>query len=232
MAKRIAIVQSNYVPWKGYFDIIRHVDEFVLFDDVQFTKRDWRNRNRFKTASGVRWLTIPVKTRGRYEQYICDTEVSDRTWGKSHADFLRQSYREAPFFAQIWPVFEPIYCDSKEMSLSRINRSFIDAICRVLNITTKLSWSMEYPRAEGKTARLITICQHAGANEYVSGPAAESYLDRTAFTDAGILLRFANYSGYPEYPQLHGPFVHEVSVLDLIFNTGAKSTSFMKSPFL
>ena len=231
LAKRIAIIQSNYVPWKGYFDIVAQVDEFILLDDVQFTKRDWRNRNRFKTSAGVRWLTIPVRTRGRYNQKICDTEVSDLAWGENHAAILEQNYRAAPYFKEFWPTFEPLYGNRDETLLSRINRSLIETVCRVLNITTKISWSSEYPHTEGKTAHLIDICRRAGADEYVSGPAAASYLDVSAFAEAGIALSFADYSGYKEYPQLHGPFVHEVSILDLIFNTGPRSRAFMKAPF-
>ena len=174
---RIAIVQSNYIPWKGYFDLMRSVDEFVLFDDVQYTRRDWRNRNRIKTARGPAWLTIPVNTRGQYLSPIKDITVSDVSWGTHHWRTLAANYARAPYFRQYAERFERLYLENQETHLSAINRSWLEALCEILGVRTRLSWSMNFDVVEGRTERLVSICQQAGADCYVSGPAARAYLD-------------------------------------------------------
>src|SRR5208283_1807000 len=93
--KSLAAIQSNYIPWKGYFDIINRVDEFMLYDDAQYTRRDWRNRNKIKTPRGLRWLTIPVRVKGKFHQKICETEISDPGWAAGHWQTLRQNYARA-----------------------------------------------------------------------------------------------------------------------------------------
>lgn len=225
--KTIAIVQSSYIPWKGYFDLIRSVDEFVLFDDVQYTRRDWRNRNKIKTAQGIKWLTIPVEVKGRYHQRIRDAVVSDPTWAQTHWQSLQHSYGRADFFSDFKATFESLYLGMTERHLSQINRRFIEAVCNVLQIRTPLRWSSEYDLVDGATQRLVAICKQAGATEYLSGPSARNYLDEQLFHDAGIRVRYMDYSGYPEYRQLHPPFEHAVSVLDLIFNEGPNAATFL-----
>jgi hypothetical protein len=227
--KKLAVVQSNYIPWKGYFDLIHSADEFILFDDVQYTRRDWRNRNLIKTPHGLEWLTIPVAVKGQYHQKICDTRVSEPGWGAQHWASLQHNYAKAPHFALYEPVFAPLY-RSDERSLSAINRSFIAAICGILGIATRISWSMDYrPLKEGKTERLVDLCKRTGATEYLSGPMARDYLEPAQFAAAGIALRFFDYAGYPEYPQRFGKFEHGVTVLDLLFNTGPEARRYMKS---
>ena len=227
--KKVAIVQSNYIPWKGYFDLIHSVDEFILFDDVQYTRRDWRNRNLIKTPRGLEWLTIPVAAKGGYHQKICDTMVSNPGWGGKHWASLEHNYANAPHFERYRPVFEPLYRQG-ERRLSALNHSFIRAICGILGIATHISWSMDYrPLQEGKTERLVDLCKRAGAAEYLSGPAARDYIDAARFERAGIALRYYDYAGYPEYPQRFGKFEHGVSVLDLLFNTGPEAPRYMKS---
>ena len=226
--KRVAIVQSSYIPWKGYFDLIRAADEFILLDDVQFTKRDWRSRNRIKTKDGLLWLSIPVHTKGRYEQRILDTTISDPSWARTHWQTIRSAYGRAPYFDEYAPVFEPLYRTPLSDRLSLVNHSLIVAACSALGITTPLSWSEAYHPRDGRNERLIDLCVKSGATEYLSGPAARGYLDERAFNDAGIAVQFADYDGYPEYPQLHGPFEHAVSVLDLLFCTGPHALDAMK----
>jgi WbqC-like protein family len=227
--KRVAIVQSNYIPWKGYFDLLNSVDEFVLYDDMQFTRRDWRNRNLIKTPRGAQWLTIPVAVKGRYLQKICETRISEPDWGARHWSTLVHNYAKAPFFEQYRPVFEPLYHQGGDL-LSNVNHGFLRAICGILGIATRISWSMDYrPLKEGKTERLVDLCRRAGGTHYVSGPAARDYIDARRFEEAGIALSFFDYSGYPEYPQRFGDFEHHVTVLDLLFNTGPQAPRFMKS---
>lgn len=225
--KRVAILQSNYIPWKGYFDLINSVDEFILFDQVLYTKRDWRNRNKIKTAHGELWLSIPVKVKGRFTQRIEETEVSSQSWREEHWKSLVFHYGKAPFFNEFKAEFEKLYLGSEETNLSRINYSFLTAINSILNIRTKISWSSDYQFIDGKSERLLSLCEQAKATLYLSGPAAKSYLDETIFHAAGIDVAWMDYTGYPEYPQFHPPFQHGVSVLDLLFHTGRNASQYM-----
>lgn len=228
--KRVAIVQSNYVPWKGYFDLIRSVDEFILYDDVQYTRRDWRNRNLIKTTSGPAWLTIPVESKGLYLQRIDETRVGDATWPRRHWSSLVHAYARAPQFAAFAADLETCYrALEDEPMLSRINRTLIDAICRILAIDTTITSTAIYPASGDATERLVGICRQAGATHYLSGPAARSYLRPELFDRADIMLEYADYSGYPEYPQMYGAFTHQVSVLDLIFNAGPDARNYLKT---
>lgn len=227
VSKKIAIIQSNYIPWKGYFDIINEVDEFILYDTVQFTKNTWRNRNRIKTQQGVKWLTIPVVH--HFGQTILETQIADARWNVKHWRTLLQNYATAKYFADYRDLFERLYLGMNETSLSRVNRRFIGEICQILGITTKISWAQDYELLEGQTERLIHLCRQTSATEYLSGPAAMDYLDVSLFEAAGITLSFVDYSGYPPYDQLFPPFEHTVTVLDLIFNTGPDAPKYMKS---
>jgi hypothetical protein len=225
--KRIAILQSNYIPWKGYFDLMNAVDEFVLFDTAQFTRRDWRNRNQIKTAAGLQWLTIPVATSGRYHDAIDTIAVSDPRWPERHWRTIESNYARAPHFKAIAPALKPLFLDCAETRLSAVNHRFITGICELLGIRTTLSWSSDYRLAEGQTDKLVGICLQAGARTYLSGPAAASYIEPKKFRDAGIELQYFDYGGYPEYRQLYPPFSHRVSIIDLLLNEGVEAPRFM-----
>ena len=234
-AERIAIVQSSYVPWKGYFDIVAGVDAFVLCDEVQYTRRDWRNRNRIKTAAGLRWLSVPVEVKGRYHQRIDETVVADRGWARSHLSLIEQAYADAPHIAELRDWLRESYAQAAEHDrLSDVNRVLLQAVCEQLAIDTPLLWSTDVERedpagVEPRSGRLIGICQALGASEYVSGPSARDYLDVHAFADAGIAVRWADYSGYAEYPQPHPPFEHHVSALDLLLCTGDEAVRYRRA---
>lgn len=225
MAKKVAICQSNYIPWKGYFDMINQVDEFVLYDEVQYTKRDWRNRNRIKTPQGIKWLTIPV-TAHQFD-IISEVEIADPDWNTQHWETIRHVYNKAPYFDDYGEIFESLYKEANQQFLSEINHHFLSSINALLEIKTPLSQSTEYPSRGNKSERLLSICRQLGADVYVSGPAAKVYLDVDIFENAGIAVEWMNYDGYPPYPQQDGDFVHAVSILDLIFNTGPKATDYM-----
>lgn len=231
MKKVVSILQSNYLPWKGYFDIINLSDEFVLYDDVQFTKRDWRNRNLIKTAQGLHWLTIPTLTKGKYTQTIFETKVSDHFWSKKHWETIKRSYGKSKHFEQFSPVLEDFFL--KEVLhlefLSQINCNLIQIINKILGIHTPISWSSQYDSHGHKSDRLLEICQKAGATHYLSGPAAKCYLDENLFKENNITVLWMDYSGYSEYTQLYPPFEHGVSIVDLIFNEGPNSKMHMKS---
>jgi hypothetical protein len=228
MGKKVAILQSNYIPWKGYFDLINSVDEFVLYDTAQFTKNDWRNRNKIKTPKGLAWLTIPV--RHDFGQAIQDTRIEGAHWARTHWASLRQNYANAPYLDAYRSDFQRLYEDAAgETHLSVVNHRLLVAICSMLGIRTRISWSRDYELIEGKTNRLVHLCQQLEANEYISGPAAKAYIDHTMFAEAGIKLTYIDYSGYPEYSQLFGAFEHGVSVVDLLFNEGSRAPLYMKS---
>ena len=220
MIKKVAILQSNYIPWKGYFDLIQQVDEFILFDEVQYTRRDWRNRNKIKTPHGLLWLTIPVEVKGKYFQKIRDTRINLPGWNILHWQTIQQNYTHAKYFNEYRGFFERLYQTATQSLLSEVNYHFLTAICELLGVQTRITSSMEYGIIDGKTERLVDLCQKAGATAYLSGPAAKSYIDPGLFTNAGINLEYMDYSNYPEYQQLHQPFEHGVSIVDLIFNTG------------
>ena len=217
--KRVAISQSNYIPWQGYFDLIHDVDVFVFLDDVQFTKNDWRNRNKVKTPTGVQWLTIPVGD--DLNRRICDVTLPDARWQSQHWKTLRQLYARAPFFGRYREFLEHVYLERRWATLSELNQALIQWVARdVLRMSTTFRSAGEFSATGRKQDRVMSLLEALEADVYVSGPAATAYLDVNRFTREGIELVWKEYSGYPEYRQFHPPFVHEVTILDLLFHTG------------
>lgn len=227
--RKVAISQSNYIPWKGYFDSINMVDEFMLYDDMQYTKRDWRNRNKIKTKEGAKWLSVPVEVKGKYFQKINETLISDPKWGQDHWNSILHNYNKAPYFKMYKDVFEPLYLNNQEDHLSLVNYQFIKAVCDILGITTKISWSSAYELKEDRNERLVDLCIKTGATDYYSGPAAQAYMDESLFAKENIQVHYYDYSGYPVYNQLHGDFDHAVSILDLLFCEGPDAKKYMKT---
>lgn len=225
--KKIAISQSNYIPWKGYFDLINKVDEFILYDDAQYTRRDWRNRNKIKTSNGTQWLTIPVDVKGKYFQKINETKISDKGWTVNHWQQIKQNYAKAKNFKKYKDIFEELYLNCKEEYLSEINHKFIIAINQILEIKTKIRFSSEFEIYGDQTEKLINICKQCNTTVYISGPAAKTYFDEQLAKKENIQIKWMNYDNYKEYEQLYPPFEHGVTILDLILNTDAKK--FMKS---
>lgn len=224
--RKIAVLQSNYIPWKGYFDIIHDVDEFIFYDEVQFTKNDWRNRNRIYTNAGVQWLTIP--TTGSITQSIDEVTMASDQWQKKHYYALVTNYSKAPYFKQYQDFLEDVYLGRKWEYLSELNRYLIEHISHdFLGITTKFTNSRDYHSEGTGHYKLLSLLISAGAAYYVSGPAAKSYIHAEDYEKAGIELHWKDYSGYPEYPQLHEPFCHNVSILDLLFNTGPDAPKYI-----
>ena len=228
MGKRIAIIQSNYIPWKGYFNIIKCVDEFVLLDDVQYTRRDWRNRNMIKTSGGLKWLTIPVDVKGQYYVSIKDVKTSGNEWRRDHWRQITEAYKKATYFSWLAPFLEDMYLKGTQTNLSEINFNFISLINGLLGIKTTIHWSMEFESPNEKSERLLSICKQLGAAEYISGSAARDYLQESIFRENNIDVRWTDYSNYPVYTQLHGPFEHGVSIIDLLFNEGPNAFRFLK----
>jgi hypothetical protein len=223
--RRVAILQSNYIPWKGYFDLIASVDEFILYDDVQFTKNDWRNRNVIKTPAGLQWLSIPAGQ--DISRRIRDVGIADARWRRTHWKTLQANYARAACFAEAAAVLEPLY-DRAETQLSAINRAFLEGICGFLGIGTKIAYSWDYALEGDRNERLVSLCRQTGATTYVSGPAARAYLQPELFARAGVAVEWFDYVGYEPYPQLWGEFAHGVSIVDLLFNCGAQAPRYMK----
>jgi hypothetical protein len=223
---RAAILQSNYLPWKGYFDIVHDVDLFIFLDDVQYTHRDWRNRNRIKTNSGTKWLTVPVGS--GTDRLICEVDLPGDDWAKSHWDRLSASYGTSPHFALYRPFLEELYGNMGFTTLSELNQHLIRHIStEFLGIQTAFRNSGEFGVESIKQERIIDLLKLTGASTYVSGPAAKDYLDEDRLFEEGIRLVWKDYSGYPEYDQPHPPFRHDVTILDLLFCVGPKSPEYI-----
>lgn len=223
--KRVAIVQSSYVPWMGYFGLIEKSDEFIFLDDVQYTKRDWRNRNFVKTANGPVMLTVPVCA-GARSKSIEAVEINGEGWAARHWATISQAYAKAAYFATYEGAFRVIYENPPKL-LSVLNRALVRTACDLIGIKTKLSISTDYGRFSGRNERLVSLCAAAGATHYLSGPAAKAYLTPEPFKKVGIEVEFMVYD-YPAYRQLHGPFLPNMSILDLIFNEGPRAIAVIR----
>ena len=224
---RVGITQSNYIPWRGYYDFINDVDLFISYDDVQYTQRDWRNRNRIKTPNGLQWLIVPVRHYKR-TQRICDTLIDySQPWQRKHINTIKTNYHKAPFYHLYADEFFTII-EQRHETISELNIALSRWIMEKLSITTPLKISSEFNPVGSKTDRLIDILQKANATTYLSGPKAKDYLEPEKFVSAGIQLEYKSYK-YKDYPQLWGPFEPAVSVLDLLFNCGENSREYLKS---
>ncbi len=230
MAKRVSIIQSNYIPWKGYFDIINSSDIFIIYDDAQYTRRDWRNRNIIKTPRGREWLTVPVETKGAYTAPINTIRAAGKEWAEKHWKTIKRNYSKTRYFSNYSGLFESIYSSLEDYEyLTDINIRLIKAVSSITGFKTEIKDSRDFNLSGDSNGRLISMCLESGADEYISGPSAAAYIDENRFREAGITLKWMDYSGYPEYPQLYPPFDHCVTILDLLFNTGDDAPLYMKS---
>jgi len=224
--KKVAVIQSNYIPWKGYFDIINDVDQFIFYDDVQYTKNDWRNRNKIKTPNGTEWITVPVSATS--ESLICEVGFQSAQWSTKHFKTLTALYSKAPYFKKYKEFFEYIYLERKWGTLSELNQYLITKISHeFLGIKTQFTQSSEYNLEGKKLDRLLSLLKAANASSYLSGPAAMDYIDSSTFENNEIELLYKQYSDYKEYDQFHPPFNHYVSILDLLFHAGPDSAYFI-----
>lgn len=212
---RVAAVQSCYVPWLGYFELISKCDLFILLDDVQFTRRDWRNRNKIRTKQGDRWLTIPLKQSGNFDARIDEMVVSDPLWMKRHFDILAYNYRTAAGWSRYADELEWCYLDTPA-DLSGINRRFLELGMRWLGIGTPLAWSTDYDSGGTKSAKLVDLCRACGATCYLSGPAAKAYLDEPLFNANGISVEWMAYHDWPRLSFLHVLFTSGQDALSIL----------------
>lgn len=223
---KVAIVQSNYIPWRGYFDLIDDVDLFVFYDDVQYTAKNWRNRNRIKTVNGPMWLSVPVLH--QRETLIQQAEILyQQRWVSKHVRSLTLAYQEAPFFKTYAGEFFDLLSEQFP-TISALNVAACTWVMGRLGTRTRTCMSAELGIRGATRNRPLAILKRLGATAYLSGPTAKPYTDVEAFAAAGIGLEFKSYE-YPDYPQLHGAFEPRVSILDLLFNCGDNSRDYLKS---
>ena len=224
---KVGVIQSNYVPWRGYFDFIDSVDLFVFYDDLQYTRRDWRNRNRIVTPDGLRWLTVPVNYEKR-SQLIDEVPIDYRqNWPEAHFHQLETNYRRAPFFQTYVHQFTSII--AKEFSsISELNVALCKWIMQILDIRTPTLMSRDLKVSGRKSERLVDLLTKVGGTSYLSGPSAAAYLDLELFHRHGIRVEYKIYD-YPPYPQLWSGFHGDASILDLLFNTGPEAREYLKS---
>ena len=228
MNNKIIITQSNYIPWKGYFTTMKKATHIVLYDDAQYTKRDWRNRNKIITPKGPTWLSIPVDVKGKYLQKINEAKITDHSWSFSHWNKIKQNYKKAPCFEQYRKTFEKTYLEELPQYeyLSDINSHMIKKCINLLNLDIKVLDSRSFKIRGGKTEKLINICNDLEANEYFTGPAAKGYIDEAMFVKNNIKLSYYKLKDFPEYRQCWNDFEHKISIMDMFFNLGTQTVKY------
>jgi hypothetical protein len=226
---KCVILQPSYIPWRGYFDQINRADVFVFYDDVQYDKHGWRNRNQIKTSQGRQWLTIPVHSRGVMEKSIPINQMEidwSKPWNESHWKALTFAYGRAPFFQNYARLLESFY-QRHDKFLSDFTIDLTITLARELGMQhTRFMRSSEIPSRGQKTDRLVQILMQVGATHYLSGPSAKDYIESEKLASAGISLEYIDYN-YPQYPQLHPPFDPNLSILDLLFMTGPNARGYI-----
>ena len=222
---KVGIIQSNFLPWRGYFDFIREVDLFIIHDDLQYTKGDWPNRNKIKTPRGAEWITVPVHYH-QTSQLIEETTIDNsKPWARGMLNRIQNSYQKAPHFELYFSELSNLLLEPAA-SISDLNLRLINWVCTSLEIETPITFSRQYRPLGAKTERLIGILKQVEATTYLSGPAAKAYLEAELFEQAGISLEYKVYD-YPEYEQLYPPFEPAVSVVDLLFMVGKDAKTYL-----
>lgn len=225
---RVCIIQSCYIPWKGFFDLLGRTDVYVMLDRAQYAKRHWHNRNRITTADGSKWLTIPVATKSRFEQSIDEVFFAE-SWAEKHWRSIEFAYRRAPFFASEAPALKALYEKADRLErLTDVNELFLRALANRLGITTRIVRDDGFDPQGRRTERLIDICKKIGATRYLSGPSARDYLDEAPFRAAGIAVEWMEYGPYPVYPQSGPTFDPFVSSIDLMFALGPTAADYRR----
>ncbi len=219
--RKIAILQPNYIPWKGVFDLINQVDVFVFYDDVQYTKKDWRSRNTIKSPNGDIWLTVPVAHKGKREQLIYEAEIDNtQVWQNKHYKSICNSYKKAPYFEKYKYIVDEIYLNKTWDNLSELNIFATKLIAEALGIKVEWYKSSDYNFEGDKSGeKVVKLCQELDCNYFINGPASKEFMNHELFEENNIELKYMEYD-YPEYTQLYPPFNHYVSVLDTLFHCG------------
>lgn len=222
MTKRVVVLQSNYLPWKGYFDLIATADVFVVYDSAQYTKNDWRNRNIIKTKNGLVWLTLPISTSGRFGQSIRSARITETKAVTKHFQTIAQTYGRLFGYMEIRDSLEEVFTAlTGNDSLHEVNVTLLRYFSQLLRLDTEFVDDTEFTvSSEDPSVKVLEICQQLTATSYVTGPAGLNYLNLSSFRDSGIDVEVIDYSQYKPYPQLGGAeFTAGVSIIDLIANT-------------
>jgi len=225
--RTLVVLQPGYLPWLGFFDQMRRSDVFVYYDDVQFDKHGWRNRNRIKSPAGPMWLTVPVQRTGLQTTRVVDALI-DRTtaWARKHVKSIRQCYAKAPFVHRYLPELEELL-EREWTHIAALDLAVVDLMARWLSLRASLFRSSELGIGGDKSARLVNLCRHFGASRYLSGNAAQDYLETALFAQHGVAVEWQNFE-HPVYPQQHGAFVPYLSAIDLVLNCGDESASILE----
>jgi len=226
-AKTLVVLQPGYLPWLGYFDQLRRADVFAHYDDVQFDKHGWRNRNRIKTPSGPLWLTVPVRHHGQGKPNVNEITIDGTSnWVKKHAASLRQYYAKAPHVKRYLPELEDLL-HRPWPNLAELDIAVVAVMARWLQLAPSVVRTSELGIGGEQSERLVALCRHFGATRYLSGDAAVEYLDVALFARHGIEVEWQRYQ-HPVYPQQHGAFVPYLSAIDLLFNCGDDSARILQ----
>jgi len=225
---KVGMIQSNYIPWRGYFDFIDDVDLFIFYDDVPYGMgKKWRNRNLIKTRYGPRWLTVPLK-HGKDNKLISEVAIDySKNWQAEHINRLYENYHNAPFWNLYIDDFSTLI-NKDYTSISDLNVTLCKWIMGLLNIKTEVRMSHEFDGKGDKARRPLDLLIKVRAGAYLTGPNTEAYTDVRLFHSHRIRLEFKSYQ-YRSYRQSWGPFINEVSILDLLFNTGPEAGTHLKS---
>jgi hypothetical protein len=222
----LSCIQPSYIPWKGYFHQIQKSDIFVFLDDVQYDKHSWRNRNKIKTSNGLIWLTVPVLTKKRFGQSIMEVQINNRNnWRKKHLKAIHMNYIKAPFFNKHKEFLASVY-EREWKLLVDLDIYLTVEISKLLGIKTNFIRASEMQLKQDKIHRLIDLCKILNIDTYLTGPLARNYLTAEMFEKEGLKLEFQEYY-YNEYPQLYGDFVHNVSIIDTLFNCGEEAGEYI-----
>jgi hypothetical protein len=224
--RKVGIIQPTFLPWRGFFDFIHEVDVFVFLDDVQYTVRDWRNRNRIRTVDGkVVWLTVPIV--GGRNQLIKDVKIDNsQPWKRKHLGTIEHSYGRAENFREYFDILSAVY-ETGFDSLAELDIALTKALCQCLGINTEFFVSSTLDSTGVKDDKLLQIVKQLGGDAYVSGPSAAAYIRPELWQSADVELKYKDYSGYPEYPQIAQPFEPAVSVVDLLFMVGRRAPDYI-----
>ena len=219
--------QSMFLPWLGLISKIAAADQFVVFDAVPFERHGFGNRNRIKAATGIQWLTVPVRLKGHLDKPISQIEIVPGNWARKHLRAIELAYQRAPYFERYFAPLKAIYAHEWRY-LAGLNRALLDWILDELGIVIPITSASEQCFEGSKSALVLDMCKKMGATEYIFGALGRDYADVAAFERAGVKVWFQDYK-HPTYNQLHGPFVSNLSIIDLLFNAGLDSLKILKN---
>ena len=225
---RVAIMQPTYLPWSGYFGLMQSVDVFVLLDSVQFARRSWQQRNQIKTANGAQWLSVPVQSKCKRDQLICEVELDKSSgFAATHRRSVELSYAKTPYFRQYADNLLPLLDNSSPL-LADMTVALILQLKAQLGIETRVLRASELDGSGAKADLLASLCKQIGATAYVSPPGSKEYLDESdAFKQIGVPVQYYEFK-HPKYPQPFGEFLPYMSIIDMMFNCGERSSELIR----